>query len=83
MALGCASGTLKMPREEAKEYCGELVKEYWSWWGHQAPYHCADLRSDDPASTVCTNQGLLSAAKIEELLHRIQIKAQGFPGGIE
>jgi hypothetical protein len=75
MALGCASGALKMPRKEAKEYCGGLVKQYWDWWGLQAPYRCAELRTDETTSAVCVNQGLLSAAKIEELLGNIKNKA--------
>ncbi len=44
MALGVASGMLKMPRKEAKEYCGGLVEKYWDWWGLQAPYRCAQIR---------------------------------------
>ena len=72
MALGCASGMLKMPRKEAKEYCGGLVKQYWNWWGLQAPYRCAKIRTDEATSAVCVNQGLLSAAKIEELLGSIK-----------
>ena len=75
MALGCASGTLKMPRKEAKEYCGGLVKQYWDWWGLQAPYRCVKLKTVDTTYSVCTNQGLLSAAKIEELLKPIKNKA--------
>jgi hypothetical protein len=74
MALGCASGTLKMPRKKAKEYCGGLVKQYWDWWGLQAPYHCSEIRTDETTSAVCTNQGLLSAAKIEELIESIKKK---------
>jgi hypothetical protein len=74
MALGSASGMLKMPRKEAKKYCGGLVKEYWDWWGSQAPYRCAKIRTEETTSTVCVNQGLLSAAKIEESLGLIKNK---------
>jgi len=74
MALGYASGMLNISRKEAKEYCGGLVKEYWDWWGSQAPYRCAKIRTDGTTSAVCTNQGLLSAAKIEELLGSIKNK---------
>lgn len=74
MALGCASGMLKIPRKEAKEYCGGLVKRYWDWWGSQAPYRCTEIRTDETTSAVCMNQGLLSAAKIEELLKSIENK---------
>jgi len=74
MALGFASGMLKMPRKEAKEYCGGLVKEYWKWWELQAPYHCAEIRTEGTTSSVCMNLGLLSAAKIEELLRPVKNK---------
>jgi hypothetical protein len=72
MALGIASGMLKMPRKVAKEYCGGWVKEYWDWWGLQAPHRCAEIRTHETTSAVCTNLGLLSAAKIEELLQSIK-----------
>jgi len=75
IALGYASGMLEMPRKDAKEYCGGFVKEYWDWWGLQAPYHCAKIRTVETTSTVCTNLGLLSAAKIEHLLGSIKNKA--------
>lgn len=68
MALGFASGMLEKPRKEAKKYCGDLVKQYWKWWGSKAPYRCAEIRTPDTTSSVCVNLGLLSAAKIEELL---------------
>lgn len=74
MALGIASGMLKTPRREAKEYCGDLVVDYWKWWGLQAPYRCAKIRTDETASSVCTNLGLLSAAKIEKMLESIKVK---------
>lgn len=74
MALGFASGMLKMPRKEAREYCGDLVTDYWSWWGNQAPYRCAKIRTQGTTSSVCMNLGLLSAAKIEELLETIKAK---------
>ncbi|UCE43286.1 MAG: C_GCAxxG_C_C family protein [Candidatus Aminicenantes bacterium] len=75
MALGFASGMLKMSRKEAKGYCGDLVKDYWDWWGLQAPYRCAEIRTDETTSAVCANQVLLSAAKLEELLSSIKNKA--------
>ena len=75
MALGFASGMLKMPRKEAKEYCGDLVEKYWDWWGLQAPYRCAQIREGQTTYAVCMNQGLLSAAKINELLGDIKNKA--------
>jgi hypothetical protein len=75
MALGCASGTLKVPREEAKEYCGGLVKEYWDWWGKQAPNRCAQIRTKETTSAVCMNLGLLAAAKIQEWLEQSKNKA--------
>jgi hypothetical protein len=75
MAIGFACGTLEKPRKEAKEMCGKLVKEYWTWWGARAPYRCAQLRSEGTTSQVCVNQGLLSAAKIEELIKPIKEKA--------
>lgn len=68
MALGCASGMQEMPRKEAKARCGELVKDYWSWWGTQAPYLCGKIRTEGATSAVCMNLGLLAAAKIEEML---------------
>jgi hypothetical protein len=75
MALGCASGMLKMPRKEAKEHCGSLVKEYWDWWGSQAPHRCAKIREGQTTYEICENLGLLSAAKIEEYLESIKNKA--------
>jgi hypothetical protein len=75
ISLGIASGTLKMPRNEAKKYCSDLVRQYWKWWGSQAPYHCAEIRTSDTTSSVCVNLGLLSAAKIEEWLGTIKNKA--------
>ena len=73
MALGFACGMLDKPRKEAKEYCGGLVEEYWQWWGQQAPTHCSQIRTGESTSQVCMNQGLLSAAKIEELLGSLEI----------
>jgi hypothetical protein len=75
MALGVASGMLNKPMKEAKRYCGDLVKQYWKWWGSQAPYRCAEIRTPDTSSSVCVNLGLLSAAKIEEYLRTIKIEA--------
>ncbi len=75
MALGFACGTMDKPRREAKESCGEMVKEYWTWWGARAPHRCAQLRSEGTTSQACVSQGLLSAAKIEELIKPIKEKA--------
>jgi hypothetical protein len=75
MALGVAGGMLEMPRVEAKKICGETVKKYWAWWGTTAPHRCSQIRSEGTTSQVCVNQGLLAAAKIEDLVGRIQNKA--------
>ena len=75
IALGFACGMLDKPRKDAKEYCGNLVEEYWKWWGQQAPYRCAQIRTGGSTSQVCVNQGLLAAAKIEELLGPIKTAA--------
>lgn len=74
MAIGFASGMLKVPRKEAKKHCGDLVMDYWKWWGNQAPYRCAKIRTEESTSSVCMNLGLLSAAKIEELIEPIKAK---------
>jgi hypothetical protein len=71
MALGVAAGMLEMPRREAKQNCGRLVKDYWDWWKEQAPLRCSKIRTEAATSAVCTNLGLLSAAKIEEYLQSI------------
>ena len=76
MALGFACGMLDKPRKEAKERCGELVKEYWTWWGSQAPYRCAQIRTEGTTSQVCSNLGQLAAAKIEELIGPIKKSAK-------
>ena len=75
MALGFACSMLEVPRAEAKEICGEMAKEYWTWWGTNAPHRCAQIRTEGVTSQVCMNQGLLSAAKIEALIGRIRNKA--------
>ncbi len=74
MGIGFASSLLKSPRKEAKEFCGDLVKQYWKWWESRAPLHCSEIRTKDTSSQVCLNQGLLSATKIEELLEPIKNK---------
>jgi hypothetical protein len=76
MALGFACGMLDKPRKEAKERCGELVKEYWKWWGSQAPYRCAQIRTEGTTSQVCLNLGQLAAAKIEEMVGPIKKSAK-------
>jgi len=75
MALGCASGMLKMTRKEAKARCGKIVKEYWSWWESQAPNLCSQIRTEETTSAVCRNLGLLAAAKIEEMVKPIKNNA--------
>lgn len=75
MALGFACGMLDKPRKEAKALCGDLAKEYWKWWGTQAPYRCSQIRTGGTTSQVCLNLGLLSAAKIEDLIEPIKKKA--------
>ncbi len=75
MAFGFACGMLDKPRADAKEFCRELVDKYWKWWGLQAPYRCAQIRTGGSTSQVCVNQGLLAAAKIEELLGPIKTAA--------
>ncbi len=72
MALGFACGMLGRPREEAKEFCGRLVTEYWKWWGSMAPHRCAQIRTEGISLQVCVNHGLLSAAKLEELIEPIK-----------
>ncbi len=72
MAIGLGSGMMKMPRREAKEYCGDLVKQYWKWWTARSPLHCSEIRTEKTNSSVCRNLGLLSAAKIEDLIKPIK-----------
>jgi len=72
MGIGFASSLLKKPRREAKEFCADLVKQYWKWWESRVPIHCGEIRTKDTSSQVCINQGLLSATKIEELIKPIK-----------
>ncbi len=72
MSIGFASGLLKKPRREARELCGESVKKYWEWWKSRAPLHCYEIRTRETTSRVCLNQGLLSAAKIEDLIKPVK-----------
>ena len=74
MGIGFASSLLKKPRREAKEFCGDLVNQYWKWWESRVPLHCSEIRTKDASSQVCLNQGLLSATKIEELIEPIKNK---------
>lgn len=75
IAIGLGSGMLKIPRKEAKEYCGDLVKQYWKWWVSHSPLHCSEIRTEETGSKVCDNLGLLSAAKIEDLIKPIKNQA--------
>jgi hypothetical protein len=68
MGIGFASSLLERPRREAKKFCGDLVKEYWKWWESRFPLHCSEIRTQGKDSQVCLNLGLLSMAKIEELI---------------
>lgn len=68
MGIGFASSLLDRPRREAKKFCGDLVKEYWKWWESRFPLHCSEIRTEEKSSKVCLNLGLLSAAKIEDLV---------------
>lgn len=74
MGIGFASSLLKTPRREAKEFCGDLVKRYWKWWESRVPLHCSEIRTEGTHSQVCLNQGLLSAAKIEDLIKPIKTR---------
>lgn len=74
MGIGFASSLLDKPRREAKEFCGDLVKEYWKWWESGFPLHCSEIRTKRAGSQVCLNLGLLSATKIEELIEPIKNK---------
>jgi hypothetical protein len=74
MGIGFASSLLKEPRREAKEFCADLVKQYWKWWESRVPFHCSEIRTKDTSSQVCLNQGLLSSTKIEELIKPIKNK---------
>ena len=74
MGIGFASSLLDKPRREAKEFCGDLVKEYWKWWESRFPLHCSEIRTKGTGSDVCLNMGLLSAAKVEELVKVVKNK---------
>jgi len=73
MGIGFASGELKTERKEAKELSSQLVKEYWKWWKSVAPLRCSNIRTTGTSSKVCARLGKLSAAKIEELINKIDI----------
>jgi len=74
MGIGFASSLLDRPRREAKKFCGDLVKAYWKWWESRFPLHCSEIRTKGTGSQVCLNLGLLSAAKIEELIKAVKNK---------
>ena len=66
MSIGFFSGKLDKEREEAKEICSDLVKQYWKWWTSHHPLHCAEIRPEGSPRSICENLGKLSAAKLEE-----------------
>jgi hypothetical protein len=68
MAIGLSAGTLDMERREAKDICGDNVKEYWSWWKSIAPLKCSDIRQEGTSSKVCQRIGQLATAKVESLI---------------
>lgn len=68
MDLGLAAGRLKTGRREAKEWTGQKVDAYWSWWMTQAPLRCADIRKEGMSGAVCRRLGLLAAAEVEKLI---------------
>jgi hypothetical protein len=72
MGIGFASSLLEKPRREAKTFCGDTVKEYWKWWESRFPLHCSEIRTEGRDSRICLNLGLLSMAKIEELIKAVK-----------
>ena len=68
MAIGLSSGMLDKKRKEAKQHCGQQVKEYWKWWQSVVPLRCADIRTEGISSKVCARLGRMAAAKTEELI---------------
>ncbi len=71
MAIGLSAGMLEKERDEAKQQCGQKVREYWKWWASKAPHRCAEIRKEDTSPKVCSRLGQLAAAKVEELIKRI------------
>jgi hypothetical protein len=68
MAIGLSSGMLNKERQEAKDHCGEQVKEYWKWWQSKSPLRCADIRTEGTSSSICRRLGQIAAAKTEDLI---------------
>jgi C_GCAxxG_C_C family probable redox protein len=68
MGIGFAAGKMEAPRKEAKDFCSRTVKQYWTWWGINAPLHCRNIRTPDQDSRVCLRLGRLAAAEIETLI---------------
>lgn len=68
MAIGLSVGELEKEREERKEVCMGLVKQYWQWWTSQAPLHCSEIRKPEDSPNVCRRLGLLASTKVEELI---------------
>jgi hypothetical protein len=70
MALGLSAGMIKKERKESKDECVRAIKQYWEWWSSLAPLHCSEIRKEGTSSNVCRCLGLLSSAKIEELIKK-------------
>lgn len=68
MAIGLKAGMLEAERKEAKDLCGQKVKEFWKWWKSEAPLHCSDITAGRTTYDVCKRLGVLAAAKTEELI---------------
>jgi len=72
MAIGLSSGMLNKERREAKDHCGQQVKDYWKWWQSVAPLRCADIRTEGTSSSVCRRLGQMAAAKTEALIKAVK-----------
>jgi hypothetical protein len=73
MAIGLSSGLLNKERREAKDHCGEQVKEYWKWWQTKSPLRCADIRTEGTSSSVCRRLGQIATAKTEDLIKTAKV----------
>lgn len=70
MAIGLAAGDLRLEKKEAKVFCKETSKKYWSWWKTIAPLHCVDIRTKGTTGKTCLRLGYLAATRLEELIQR-------------
>lgn len=68
MGLGMAAGTLPKERKEARKACSAAVEKFWTWWNTEAPIHCSGIIQPGGDYKVCQRLGLLSTAKIQELI---------------